>query len=279
MNIVLLVLIFLIASVAIFVFLWKKDSSFFPCKEQPGIISVISETALDLPHHKLAAAMGAKISPDLHTHKPQSPATGTDLWHLLCDDVDVVSWSNVLLTLCVQGVVAMVFPSLLLFLFFLFLVLLQFLFMPSLFFQFHVLVWHGHAWGKAKLLSGTEHRGWALTPCQECALLLLPASQSHTWIHTSLGFHITSHNPPKHQLCCPLHLSRNRTELNPVVWFLAALLHYKEHPNTDILRRIGDIAAVLTTFGKNLKYLHLELSPRNLRYFINSFSVLYLTTP
>lgn len=67
MNIVSLVLIFLLASVAILVFLWeKKDSNFFPCKEQPGIISVTCETALqdstalELPHYRLAAVGGQK---------------------------------------------------------------------------------------------------------------------------------------------------------------------------------------------------------------------------
>lgn len=82
-----------------------------------------------------------------HTDALGAATTTTDLWHLFRYDIDVVSWSNVLLALRVQGVVPMMFTPLLLFLLFLFLVFLQFLFVSSLLFQFHVLVRHGHSCG------------------------------------------------------------------------------------------------------------------------------------
>lgn len=88
----------------------------------------------------------------------RAQSLSTDLWHLLCDDIYMVSWSDILFTLCVQRVMAMMLSSLLLFLLFLLLVFLQFLFMPSFFFQFHILVRHRHSCrGRQTAFNPHEH--------------------------------------------------------------------------------------------------------------------------
>lgn len=95
------------------------------------------------------------------------------LWHLLGDDVHLVSWCDVLLALRARVVLptsaaALLFPLLLLLL-----LLLRSLFLPTLLFQFHILVRHGHAcrrkWhhciGKSNF-GGNE----SAVECSECSV-------------------------------------------------------------------------------------------------------------